>query len=73
MSISEQVLQEIERLLAKYQDAKTEEHINAGVDPADARRLEEAIAEYNEAIRLNPQLVIAYVLRADAYDKLGQL
>ena len=32
----------------------------------------EVIVEYNEAIKLDPQLAVAYINRGNAYDNLGQ-
>ncbi len=49
-----------------------EQHYNAGVEFLMKARLNEAIAEYNEAIRLDPQNVDAYNDRALAYYALGE-
>jgi tetratricopeptide (TPR) repeat protein len=49
-----------------------QEHSNAGVELARQGKLEEAIAEYSEAIRLEPHLVLVYTNRGIAYAKLGQ-
>jgi len=49
-----------------------EKHLNAGVNLQVEGRLEEAIAEYDEAIRLDPLLAQAYTNRGLAYDDLGQ-
>ena len=53
--------------------SEAEERYNAGVDLQEEGRLLEAIAEYDEAIRLDPELAGAYVNRGAAYDDLGQL
>ena len=52
--------------------SEAEKHYNAGVDLQEQGRLEEAIAEYDEAIRLNPQDTDASVNRGVAYRDLGQ-
>ena len=48
------------------------ERYNAGVGFQEQGQLDEAIAEYSEAIRLNPQLVQAYFNRAISYAELRQ-
>ena len=45
---------------------------HAGVQHFEAGRVEEAIAEYAEAIRLDPQFAAAYYNRGQAYFALGQ-
>ena len=52
--------------------SEAEKHYNAGVDLQEQDQLEEAIAEYHESIRLNPELALAYSNRGLAYDDLGQ-
>lgn len=52
--------------------SEAEEHYNAGVELQEQGRLEEAIAEYDEAIRLDPQDAVVYYNRGFAYDDLGQ-
>ncbi len=52
--------------------SKAEKHFNTGGELYDQGRLEEAIAEYDEAIRLDPQLTLAYNNRAATYVNLGQ-
>ncbi|MFC2002728.1 tetratricopeptide repeat protein, partial [Chloroflexota bacterium] len=52
--------------------SEADEHYNAGVELQEQERLEEAIGEYGEAIRLNPQLTEAYNNRGNAYADLGQ-
>ena len=47
-------------------------HYNAGVQLSDDGRWEEAMAEYDEAIRLDPQLALAYNNRGVAYKNLGK-
>ena len=46
--------------------------ITGGEDLYEQKRYEEAIAQFNEAIRLDPQLTNAYYKRGNAYDDLGQ-
>ena len=53
--------------------SEAEQHYNAGVELQEQGRLEEAIAEYDEAIRLDPQDADVYNNRGIAYDELGQL
>jgi len=53
--------------------SEAEKHYNAGVELQEQGRYEEAIAEYDEVIRLNPQLALAYGNRGGAYSDLGQL
>ncbi len=48
-------------------------HYNAGVELQEQGRLQEAIAEYDEAIRLDPEYADAYINRGVAYFNLGQL
>ena len=51
---------------------ESEEHDAAGVELDLEGRFEEAIAEYDMAIRLDPQLASAYVNRGKAHNELGQ-
>ena len=51
---------------------KAEEQYNAGVDLHKQSRLNEAIAEYSQAISLDPTLAKAYHNRASAYRSLLQ-
>lgn len=46
-------------------------HIARGIAYFDLGEYVRAIADYNEAIRLNPQSRTAYSLRADAHERLG--
>ena len=46
---------------------------NAGLDHQEQGRLEEAIAEYDEAIKLNPEFAAALKNRGVAYGELGQV
>lgn len=55
------------------QQVSPEQHLNAGAQLQEQRRLEEAIAEYDEAIRLDPWLDEAYTQRGLAYAGMGQL
>ena len=48
------------------------QHFNAGFELQDQGRLTEAIQDYDEAIRLDPQFTHAYNNRGIAYDDLGQ-
>jgi len=52
--------------------SEAEEHYNAGVKLVSQGKLKEAIAEYDEAIRLEPYLAPAYINRGIAYARLGQ-
>ena len=52
--------------------AKADEHYTAAVSLYEQDRLEDAIAEYDEAIHLNPQFAKAYERRGAAYFRLGQ-
>jgi tetratricopeptide (TPR) repeat protein len=52
--------------------SEAEKHYNAGVDFQEQGQLEEAKTEYDEAIRLNPELVLAYSNRGLVYIALGQ-
>jgi tetratricopeptide (TPR) repeat protein len=47
-------------------------HYNAGVELQEQGRQREAIAEYDEAIRLDPEYTEAYNNRGSAYAGLGQ-
>ena len=48
------------------------EHYNAGVALQQQGRLEDAVAEYDQAIRLSPQFADAYLNRGLAYIQLEQ-
>jgi len=52
--------------------SEAEEHFNAGADLHRQGRFEEAITDYDEAIRLDPQLALAYYNRGVAYQSMGQ-
>jgi tetratricopeptide (TPR) repeat protein len=54
------------------QASEAEQHYQAGNKLRDQRQFEKAIAEYDEALRLDPKLAIAYNNRGGAYDNLGQ-
>ena len=58
--------------LEKHILSRAEMHYNAGVKLMDQGKLKEAIAEYDEAIRLNPKYALAYNNRGSAYYELGQ-
>ena len=45
---------------------------DAGVQLSNEGRWEEAITEFDEAIRLNPEDALAYYNRANAYHNLGE-
>ena len=53
-------------------ETEAEEFTNAGIELQNQGRHEEAIAKYDEAIRLNPQDALAYYNRGNAYEDLGQ-
>ena len=48
-------------------ESKAQKHNSAGVSLENRGKMEEAIAEFDEAIRLDPKLVLAYYNRAQAY------
>ncbi len=52
--------------------SESEKRYNAGLDFQEQGRLVEAIAEYDEAIRLDPQHVDAFNDRGVAYNDLGR-
>ncbi len=52
--------------------SEAEEHFSAGVQLQDQERWEEAIAEYDEAIRLDSEFFEAYNNRAYVHFKLDQ-
>ena len=52
--------------------SEAEERLVAGVELQREGRLEEAIAQYDEAIRLDPLFANAYTIRGIAYRALGQ-
>ena len=51
---------------------EAEEHFSTGINLHGAGRLQSAIRQYDEAIRLDPQLAKAYNSRGVAYGLLGQ-
>ena len=51
--------------------SEAEEHYNAGAELQEQRPHGEAIAEYHEVIRLDPQHAEAYYSRGLAYFNLG--
>jgi tetratricopeptide (TPR) repeat protein len=51
--------------------SKADKEYNRGVDLLREARIEEAIAAYDEAIRLDSTLAVAYHNRALAYENLG--
>ena len=53
--------------------SKAEEHYEAGLKLESEGKLREAIAEYDEAIRLEPYFAPAYNNRGIAYARLGQI
>ena len=57
--------------VAGCSDAVTD-HNNTGIKLSDDGRWEEAIAEYDEAIRLDLQFALAYNNRGGAYANLGE-
>lgn len=58
--------------LEKYAESKAKKHLNAGVELENQGKLGEAIAEYDEAIRLDPSFALAYSNRGAIYARLGQ-
>ena len=52
--------------------SEAERHSNAGAELAERELLEEAIVEFNEAVRLDPQFTVAYYNRGVIYNDLGQ-
>lgn len=52
--------------------SESESHYNAGFELHEQGHWEEAIAEYNKAIELDPNLAIAYNNRGAAYFETGQ-
>ena len=54
------------------QEVSPEQHLKAGELLQEQRHLEEAIAQYDEAIRLDPWLAVAYIQRGLAYADLGR-
>ncbi len=52
--------------------SEAEQRYIAGAEHQEAGRLAEAIEDYDEAIRLDPQLALAYANRAVAYTLLGR-
>ena len=53
--------------------SETQRHYNAGVELGEQGRFEEAIAEYDEVIRIDPQLASAYNNRGVVHRSLDQL
>jgi len=49
--------------------SEAEKHYNAGVELQEQGHLDEAIGEYDEAIRLDPQLTLAYLNRGAVYNE----
>lgn len=58
--------------LEKYAESKAKKHLNAGVELESQGKLREAIAEYDEAIRLDPSFALAYSNRGLIYARLSQ-
>jgi len=61
-----------ERQWAEETLQQSDDHIHAGDRLREQGNLEEAIAEYSEAIRLTPELAVAYNNRGVTYAVLGQ-
>ena len=51
---------------------QAEEHFNNGFELQQAGQFEEAIAEYDESIRLDPDFIVPYSARGATYMQLGQ-
>lgn len=58
--------------LEKYGLAQALKHYDTATKLYDQGKLEEAIAEYDEVIRLDPSFTLAYNFRGLAYGELGQ-
>ena len=52
--------------------SEAEEHINRGNALVNLGQSQRAIQDYDEAIRLEPHLALAYMNRGVAYGNLGQ-
>lgn len=52
--------------------SEAEQHHNVGVGLALKEQWNEAIAEFDEALRLDPNYAVAYINRSTAYFALGQ-
>ena len=52
--------------------SEAQQHYNVGVSLQDQEKWNAAIAEYDEAIRLDPKYALAYNNRGFAYINLGQ-
>jgi Flp pilus assembly protein TadD len=52
--------------------ADADDHYRRGVTFDDNGNRADAVTEFTEAIRLNPNLAVAYYRRSSAYSKLGQ-
>ncbi len=63
---------EICRHMLKVTDNNYVAHINLGSVLFDERRYQEAIAHYNEVIRIRPNLILSYNKRGLAYARLGR-
>ena len=59
-------------ILAGCALSEADEHCNAGVELHESGRLDEAIGEYDEALRLNSEYAKAFYNRPDAYMALGK-
>ena len=49
-----------------------EEHLDAGLNLQQEGKLQEAIAEYDEAVRLDPEFALAFLNRGKAFSDLDQ-
>ena len=54
------------------EEQQARDAFDRGIAHAEKDQLDEAIDEYTEAIRLNPQCALAYSNRGDAYRKKGE-
>ncbi|MFQ6026907.1 MAG: tetratricopeptide repeat protein, partial [Dehalococcoidia bacterium] len=52
--------------------SESSQHVKSGISLAEQAQLEEAIVEFDEAIRLDPKLAKAYYHRGNAYRSLEQ-
>ena len=66
------VRQEKSTVASPPTSTEARDHFEAGFALEGKGQLEEAIAEYGEAIRLDPRFAFAYSNRGNVYDNLGQ-